>query len=60
MKWNRFVPIITAAMVMTACASPQQVGDEEVVQEAEKKVETTKIPSVQLSDDYYKIGRAHV
>ncbi|WP_108307232.1 CamS family sex pheromone protein [Metalysinibacillus jejuensis] len=54
MKWNRFVPIITAAMVMTACASPQQVGDEEVVQEAEKKVETTKIPSVQLSDDYYK------
>ncbi len=41
-------------MVMTACASPQQVGDEEVVQEAEKKVETTKIPSVQLSDDYYK------
>ncbi|HEY9571290.1 MAG TPA: CamS family sex pheromone protein [Metalysinibacillus sp.] len=54
MKWTRFLPLVAATMLMTACASPQKPGDEEVVQGAEKKVETTKIPSIQLSDEYYK------
>ncbi|HEY4623607.1 MAG TPA: CamS family sex pheromone protein [Solibacillus sp.] len=53
MKWKSFLPIIAATVIMTACASPQQTS-EEVVQDAEQKVETTKIPSLQLSDEYYK------
>ena len=54
MKRFRWISAIVASMVLAGC-TPSLSPDEEVVQESEQaEVETTIIPNMRLSDNYYK------
>lgn len=54
MKRFRWISAIVASMVIAGC-TPSLNPDEEVVQESEQaEVETTIIPNMRLSDNYYK------
>ena len=54
MKRFRWISAIVAGMVLAGC-TPSLSPDEEVVQESEQaEVETTIIPHMRLSDNYYK------
>ncbi len=54
MKRFRWLPAIVVGAVLTGCA-PSVSPEEELVQDSEEAaVETTIIPNIQLSDNYYK------
>ena len=54
MKRFRWISAIVASMVLAGC-TPSLNPDEEVVQESEQaEVETTIIPNMRLSDNYYR------
>ena len=54
MKRFRWISAIVAGMMLAGC-TPSLSPDEEVVQESEQaEVETTIIPNMRLSDNYYK------
>ena len=55
MKQYRWIPAMIAALMLSAC-TPSVTPDTELTQESDsaEEVETTIIPNMQISDNYYK------
>ena len=55
MKWNKWMLATVAGVMLLAGCTPKDSDKEELMQQSEdENVETTHIPNMQLSDNYYR------
>ncbi len=55
MKWNKWMLATVAGVMLLAGCTPKKSDEEGLMQQSEdENVETTHIPSLQLSDNYYR------
>lgn len=54
MKWNKGMLAMVAGVLLLAGCTPSDSDNPELMQTDEEQVETTHIPNMQLSDEYYR------